>query len=89
MNIIEYCDKVIKCIAHFFSTIDFCNEKIIYSSDSTKFELGIVEDYLIGLSHSSEHLYRKDLGLGFCVGTGTLGGGDFFQVGLENSMYKK
>ena len=27
--------------------------------------------------------------LGFWVGIGTLGGGDFFQVGLENSLYKK
>ena len=26
---------------------------------------------------------------GFLVGTGTSGGGDFFQVGLENSLYKK
>ena len=24
----------------------------------------------------------------FLVGIGTLGGGDFFQVGLENSLYK-
>ena len=27
--------------------------------------------------------------LGFWVGICTLGGGDFFQVGLENSLYKK
>ena len=27
--------------------------------------------------------------LGFWVGIGTLGGTNFFQVGLENSLYKK
>ena len=26
---------------------------------------------------------------GFWVGIGFLGGGDFFQVGFENSLYKK
>ena len=43
-----------------------------------------------GLSHFSEGLYRRDLGqIGILVGIGTLGGGDFFQVGHENSLYKK
>ena len=44
-----------------------------------------------GLSHFSERVYRRDLGeiMWFWVGIGSLGGGDFFQVGLENSLYKK
>ena len=42
------------------------------------------------LSHFSECLYRRDLGkIGILGrnGIGILGGGDFFQVGLENSLY--
>ena len=33
-----------------------------------------------GMSHFSERLYKRDLG--FWVGTGTLGGGDFFSGGV-------
>ena len=43
-----------------------------------------------GVSHFLEHLYRWDLGqIRFWVGISTLGGSYFFQVGLENSLYKK
>ena len=42
-----------------------------------------------GLSHSSESLYRRDIGqIGIFGEDCTLGRGDFFQVGLENSMYQ-
>ena len=41
--------------------------------------------------HSSHLLYIGGtyVKLWFWVGIGTLAGGDFFQVGLENSLYKK
>ena len=44
-----------------------------------------------GLSLFLQHLYRRDFGVKseFWVGIGTLGGGNVFQVGLENSQYKK
>ena len=44
-----------------------------------------------GLGHFSEHFSRRDVevNLGFWVGIGTLGGGNFSQVGLESSLYKK
>ena len=45
-----------------------------------------------GLTHFSEHLYRRDLKR-FWVGIGTLGGGDYFRWDLKtpsikNSDYK-
>ena len=41
-----------------------------------------------GLSHFSEGLYGRDLGqIGILGGIGTLGGGDFFQLRLKNSLY--
>ena len=41
----------------------------------------------VSLSHFSERLYRRELvQIGFWVGIGTLGGGDFFQVRSENSQ---
>ena len=40
----------------------------------------------VRFSHFSEHVYRRDLcQIVILGGNWTLGGGDFFQVGLKNS----